>query len=144
MENLKSNIVLDADEKVILELEAELWATSSNPIAKLIGSFRRFINLLIGHKRFGFVVITDRRVVEVIQEKVLWVFNTGKDVKYVLPSSVKEIGYRKEGTCCGCFCQAYTLYYESFTQTTEILLSAVTSDAEAHRIADVFYNAIKK
>lgn len=144
MSNLKSGIALDADEKVILELEAELWASSSNPIAKLIGSITRFLNLLIGNKRRGFLVITDRRVCEVIETKVCWVFNVGKRVSYVLPSSVKEIGYLKEGTFCGCFCQAYSLYYESFTQTTNVLLSDVTSDAEAHRIADTFYNAIRK
>jgi len=144
MSYLKSGIALDPNENVVVELEAELWATSSNPIAKLIGSIRRFINLIFGFKRRGFLVITDRRVCEVIESKALWVFNLGKRVTYVLPSSVKEIGYMKEGTCCGCFCQSYQLYYESFTQTTSVLLSDVTTDADAHKIADAFYNAINK
>lgn len=144
MADLKSGIALDADEKIIFEIEAELWASSSNPIAQLWGSIKRFLNLLLGFKHRGFLVITDRRVCEVVESKALWVFTQGKRVTYVLPSSVKEIGYTKEGTCCGCFCQAYRLYYESFTQTTNVLLSDATSDAEAHRIADAFYNAIRK
>lgn len=143
MAALKSGIALDPDEKIIFEIEAELWASSPNPIAKLIGSVRRLFNLLLGFKHRGFLVITDRRVCEVVESKALWVFNLGKRVTYVLPSSVKEIGYTKEGTVCGCFCQAYRLYYESFTQTTNVLLDA-TTDAEAHRIADAFYNAIRK
>ena len=47
------------------------------------------------------IVITDKRVVEIIQAKACWVFNQGKNVKYVLPSSVKEVGYTQEGACCG-------------------------------------------
>ncbi|MCM1035292.1 MAG: hypothetical protein NC038_06855 [Paludibacter sp.] len=47
----------------------------------------------------------------------------GKNIRYLLPSSIKEIGYTKEGTCFGCFCQSYNLYYEAFTQRTTVLLS---------------------
>lgn len=143
MATLKSGIVLDADETLVMELEAELWAKSQNPIAKLIGTAIRFLNLLIGNKRKGFIVITDKRVIEVTQFISCWVLNAGTGVKYVLPSSVKEIGYTKEGSFLGCFCQAYNLYYESFTQTTSVLLP-VSSEAEAKKVVDSFYNAIKK
>lgn len=141
MANLKSGLILGENEKLIVELEAELWATSSNPIARLIGQVTKFINLILGNKRNGYIVITDKRVVEVIQYKALWVFNVGKNVKYVLPSSVKEVGYTKEGTICGCFCQAYSLYYESFTQTTNVLLAG-EDEAGAQKIVDAFYAAI--
>ena len=142
MATLKSGLVLAENETLIAELEAELWATSSNPIAKLLGHIVKFINLILGNKRQGYIVITDKRVVEIIQFKALWVFNVGKNVKYVLPSSVKEVGYLMEGTCCGCFCQAYTLYYDSFTQRTSVLLSDVDSDAGAQTLVDAFYKAI--
>lgn len=141
MANLKSGLVLREGENLVMELEAELWASSSNPFAKLLGSVVKFINLLLGNKRQGFVVITDKRVVEVVQFKALWVLNAGKNVKYLLPSSVKEVGYVKEGTCCGCFCQSYTLYYDAFTQRTSILLPS-DNEAEAQKIVDAFYQSI--
>ena len=140
MANLKSGLILGEDEKLVVELEAELWATSSNPIALLIGKIIKFINLLFGNKRQGYVVITDKRVVEIIQFKSLWVLNSGKNVKYVLPSSVKEVGYTKEGTCFGCFCQSYNLYYDAFTQRTSVLLSDV-DEAGAQRVVGSFYKA---
>ena len=96
---------------------------------------------MLGNKRQGFVVITNKRVVEVIQFKALWVLNAGKNVKYLLPSSVKEVGYVKEGTCLGCFCQSYTLYYDAFTQRTSILLPS-DNEAEAQKVVDSFYQAI--
>ncbi len=141
MANLKSGLILGEDEHLVVELEAELWATSSNPIARLIGGIIKFINLIFGNKRQGYVVITDKRVVEIIQYKALWVLNAGKNVKYVLPSSVKEVGYTKEGTCFGCFCQSYNLYYDAFTQRTSVLLSDV-DEAGAQKVVDAFYKAI--
>ena len=141
MANLKSGLILGEDEHLVVELEAELWATSSNPIARLIGAVVKFINLILGNKRQGYVVITDKRVVEIIQYKALWVLNAGKNVKYVLPSSVKEVGYTKEGTCFGCFCQSYNLYYDAFTQRTSVPLSDV-DEAGAQKVVDAFYKAI--
>ncbi|MBO8486134.1 MAG: hypothetical protein IAB78_06890 [Bacteroidetes bacterium] len=141
MANLKSGLILGEDEHLVVELEAELWAASSNPIAQLIGAVVKFLNLLLGNKRQGYVVITDKRVVEIIQFKALWVLNTGKNVKYLLPSSVKEVGYIKEGTCCGCFCQSYNLYYDAFTQRTSVLLKDV-DEAGAQKVVDAFYKAI--
>lgn len=143
MVNLKSGLILNEGENLVMELEAELWASSQNPLAKLWGSIVKFFNLLLGNKRQGFVVITNQRVVEVIQFKALWVLNTGKNVKYLLPSSVKEVGYTKEGTCLGCFCQSYTLYYDAFTQRTSILLPSDNED-EAQKVVDSFYKAISK
>ena len=141
MANLKSGLILREDENLVMELEAELWATSMNPLARLWGSIVRTINLILGNKRKGFIVITDKRVMEITQFKALWVLNAGKDVKYVLPSSVKEVGYTIEGTCFGCFCQQYDLYYESFTQRTSVMLP-VQGEAEAQRVVDSFYKAI--
>ena len=52
-----------------------------NPLARLWGSIVRTINLILGNKRKGFIVITDKRVMEITQYKALWVLNAGKDVK---------------------------------------------------------------
>lgn len=97
--------------------------------------------MIIGYRKKSFLVITDRRVVEISSVYNCWVFNTGKEVKYVLPSSVKELGYIKE-TTCGVFCPAYYLYYQSTTQSTAIQLSA--DEKECQAIVDAFYNALSK
>lgn len=142
MAELKSGIVLNDGEKLVMELEAELWASSANPIAQLWGKIRKFFAALLGNKVEGYLVITDKRVIEVLQAKACWVLNAGKNVKYVLPSSVKEIGYSKEGSFLGCFCQTYYLFYESFTQRTNVQLK-VSEEAEAQKVVNAFYAAIK-
>ena len=138
---LKSGVVLGENENLVMELEAELWATSQNPIAQIIGQIKKLIGLLFGIKREGYVVITDKRVVEVIQTKACWVLNTGKVVTYLMPNSIKECGYTKEGTVCGCFCQAYTFYYEAWTQQRSIILKDA-DEKEAQSVVDSFYKAL--
>lgn len=71
----------------------------------------------------------------------VYVFNTDKVVKYVLPSSVKEVGFYKTSTC-GVFCPAYLLYYQANTETNSIRLKT-SDEREAHNIVDAFYNALK-
>lgn len=41
------------------------------------------------------------------------------------------------------FCPAYHLYYETFTNTTSVLLKVAT-DEEAQKLVDAFYKAITK
>ncbi|GHV96768.1 hypothetical protein AGMMS50293_30880 [Spirochaetia bacterium] len=142
MAALQSGIILNEGETLIVELEAELWATSSNPIAQLIGTIRRIISAILGFKKKGFVVITDKRVIEVYNQIQCYVINTGKHVKYLLPSSIMEAGYSKKATC-GFFCPAYYFYYQGHTQTTSILLKGA-DEARAQQIVDAFYKAIAK
>ena len=140
MSELKSGLILEDGENVVMEIEAELWATSSNPIMRALGAIKKFFAMILGNRRHGFLVITNKRVVEVRKFVACYCFNVGTEVKYLLPNSVKEVGYRRMATC-GCFCPAYYLYYESFTQTTEVMLNGSDS-REAQKTVDAFYRAI--
>ena len=142
MEKLKSGVILTEGEELVAELEAELWASSSNPIAQIIGEINRIIGLILGFKKKGYVVITNKRVIEIRQNVACWVFNTSKNIRYVLPSSGKEVGYIKTGTFCGCFCQAYSLYYDAFTQRTSIQLKGM-HEAETAELVNTIYKVIQ-
>jgi hypothetical protein len=140
MATLKSGVALAEGENLVMEIEAELWSTSSNPISQFFGAIQRILALIFGFKQKGFIVITNKRVVEVKTLISCWCITVGKVVKYILPSSVKEVGYTRKATC-GCFCPAYYLYYESFTQFTPVLLKGV-DESGALKAANAFYAAI--
>ena len=140
MSDLKSGLILEDGESLVMEIEAELWATSSNPIAMFIGKIRKLIAKIFGHKVNGFLVITNKRVVQVENTISCYCFNVGRQVKYLLPSSVKEIGYTK-ATTCGCFCPVFYLYYEAFTQRTSVQLAGA-DEKTAQKTVDAFYRAI--
>jgi len=140
MATLASGITLAENENLVMEIEAELWATSSNPIAQALGSIQRIFAAILGFKKKGFLVITNKRVIEVGTQVACWCITVGKQVKYVLPSSVKEIGYTKS-TTCGVFCPVYFLYYEGFTQRSAYQLKGA-DEAGALKAANSFYSAI--
>lgn len=138
MSDLKSGLILEEGESLVMEIEAELWATSSNPLAIALGQIQKFFAKIFGYRVNGFLVITNKRVVEVKKVIECYCFNTGTTVRYLLPS--KEIGYERTATC-GCFCPAYYLYYESFTQRTRVMLSGA-DEKTAQKTVDAFYKAI--
>lgn len=138
----RPEIRLEDGEVIVAQLEAELWAESSNVISRLIGQIWRIISLFLGFRKEGFITITNKRVIETINVQQCWVFNSASITRIVLPSSVKEVGYTKEGTFLGCFCQAYELFYEGHTQRTKVMLKDVYSDADAMSIVTKFYQAI--
>lgn len=140
MADLKSGLILEEGESLVMEIEAELWATSSNPVAMALGQIKKFFAKIFGHRINGFLVITNKRVVEVTKEITCYCFNNGTTVKYLLPSSVKEIGYVRKATC-GCFCPAFYLYYEGLTQRTSVMLSG-SDEKTAQKTVDAFYKAI--
>lgn len=43
MAELKSGIILQDGEELVAEIEAELWASSANPIAKALGNIQRIV-----------------------------------------------------------------------------------------------------
>ncbi|MDR0321625.1 MAG: hypothetical protein LBI28_08985 [Treponema sp.] len=140
MATLASGVKLADGENLVMEIEAELWATSSNPISQLLGGLSRVFSKILGFKKKGYWVITDKRVIEVSTQINCWCITTDRHVKFVLPSSVKEIGYTKTPTC-GLFCPVYYLYYESFTQRSAVQLKG-TDETGAAKAADAFYAAI--
>jgi len=142
MAQMKSGFTLASGENLIMELECELWAASSNPIAKAIGEFQRVVWGLLGFKVKGYVIITDKRVIEVGEKVACYVFTTGRNVKYLIPNSIKEVGYYRK-TTCGIFCPAFYLYYEGHTQSTSILLKDA-DEPQALKTADAFYAAVAK
>jgi hypothetical protein len=142
MANLKSGLCLNPGEEVVMELEAEMWADGSSIIQKAVGQIRKLIGSILGFKRDGFIVVTNKRVVEIVQFKAFFVLNQGRCVKILTPGSIKEVGYTREGQFCGCLCQSYNLFYESFTQKTSVLLSSVDSEDGAQKVVDAFYAGV--
>ena len=81
MAQLKSGLTLNEGENLVMELEAEFFAGSSNPIAQFIGNVQKLILKILGTRLKGYLVITDQRVVEVYSYVRCYIFNVSKTVK---------------------------------------------------------------
>jgi len=140
VQELKSGLLLMEGETLVMEIEAELWASSSNPIVRFFASIQKFFSMIFGFRKTGFVVVTNKRVVQVSKFITCYCCGGGKEVKYLLPSSLKEVGFKKIATC-GCFCPDYVLYFQAFTDYREVRLKGV-DEAGAQKTVDAFYRAI--
>jgi hypothetical protein len=65
---------------------------------------------------------------------------TGTEFKLVIPASVKEVGYMQSSSCSG-ICKYFSLYYQSFTQTTLFPIQAGTEE-QLGEYVNKFYTAI--
>lgn len=140
----KSGIILTEGEEIVVELQTEIEnATGTGILATIIRALVKFVNIITGVKYQSWFVITNKRVVEIQSKTVCWVINSDKAIKYVLPSSVTELGYMKEKTCC-CCCDEFDLYYASENSISYIALEGVVKDEqEAQAIVDAFYRVIQ-
>ncbi len=136
-EELKSGVILNEGEELVMEIEAEMWADDSN---KIVGKINKFISALLGTHIKGFVVITNQRIIEVEDQISWYVFHTARRIRYVIPSSIMSVTYSKEPTLC-CFCSKYELSYRGLTSGKTIRLQSY-SDEDAQKIVDVFYKLI--
>lgn len=138
----KSGIILDDGEQVVQEVEAEFYATSSNPLAKLFGIIAQFINLILGNKEKAFLVITNKRIFVTATSVRLYCITAGKNISYILPSSVQEIGYVKSSTCWF-FCPAYDFYYKTTMRMLRFQVKEF-DEKQMKKLVDDFYGTLAK
>lgn len=141
MSTLKSGFTLAEGEKLVMEIEADVWIVSSNLFARIAGFFQKLIALLLGVKRKRFLIITDRRVIEINSDIICWCITVGKTVSFIMPRSLVEVGYTRVATCV-CCCFDFHLYYRQLIGLPKSLLLKKADEAEAVRVVEAFYHAV--
>ena len=138
---LKSGYKLEDGEQLVMEIEANMRETSSNPLAVLWDAIRGIFELILGFSNKGFLVMTNKRVVMITKYKAFFVIEKGSTLSNILPHSVSNVGYSKMGTCCcGLFCKKYQFFFTAAHEYEFTLFSSTDEDAKA--IVDAFYNAL--
>jgi len=136
----KSGVKLDDGEQIVVELEADLYARSANPFAQAAGSLLRLIDKIFGNKNAVFVVVTNKRVIEVREHKVCYVFVTQRVTLNVLPQNVLEVGYERKAQL-GCFCPAYNIFYTCHTGGRSLMVRGLNEEGAA-KAAKQFFDAV--
>jgi hypothetical protein len=141
MSELPSGFSLAEGETLIMKIDAALMVAIYNPLLRLIVAILKFIAMILGFRTKGFLIITDRRVVEVWEHIGCWCINLGRQVSYVKPNSIKEVGFEKR-TTCGCFCPVYCLYYKALTRHTAVKMKGA-DESTVLKTVEAFYTAIE-
>ena len=139
----KSGVVLQDGEQLIVELEAELWATTSNFFLNMGLTIMKVIMKILGTSMKGFVVVTNKRIIEVNTKKVCFVFTMSREIKCIMPHCLLNVGYAREGTLA-CFCPVYCLVYGGHSMMPRRVRLKGFDEDQAAKLAGEVFNAIGK
>jgi hypothetical protein len=142
MAELPSGFVLAGDETLVMNIEADWMLPIYNPLACIIWTIMKFILMILGVRKKGFLIITDKRVVEVWEYIICWCFIKGQHISYVKPGSVKEIGLERRSILWCCW-TVYCLYYGALTGHSTLIRMKGADESTALKAAEAFYSAIE-
>lgn len=98
MKDLSKYVSLVEGETVVQEIEGDAYNEDSNPLARLIGSIIRVISIILGFRMKSHVIVTDKRVIKIDFEKILWFIDKGVTAISMTPRSIANVGYSNTRT----------------------------------------------
>jgi hypothetical protein len=142
MTSLQSGVTLLENETLVLEMDAELYITSSCAILRFFHGIIRFFAQILGFKKRGFLVITNKRFVEVYNQIIFWVINIRKYVKSIPLERIEgEVDYVRKGTFAFLF-RAYQLYYDKREKRRVYAILRGLDEQDAHAAANAVYRTL--
>ena len=109
-----SDLAMIGDEKVVVALQTEMYAQSSNIIENILARIFGIFATLFGVKRTGQLTITDKRIVLEQHQRIFWCFDTAAIYSTLMPNSIANVDYAFKGQIL-CCCRKYVF---SFTTTS--------------------------
>lgn len=102
----ESELMLMEGEQIVVALQTEMYAQSTNLIANFIAKIIAFLAKIFGCKVWGQLTITDRRIVMETHKKIFWCFDQGATFSTMMPGSVTSVDYAFAAQFL-CFCRKY-------------------------------------
>ncbi|MCL2763999.1 MAG: hypothetical protein FWD40_01805 [Treponema sp.] len=141
MVSLKSGFPLLEDERLILEIESKLYMTSPwLPLRFIWGIIRPFLQIL-GFKRSGYLIATDKRFIEFYTQTIFWLIKFRKYSESISLKKIKgNIHWVKKGRFLF-FCRAYQVCYNRPWWRVYFILKGKEED-DANKIINLLNQAV--
>ena len=94
MEVLEKYMPLEVGEEVICHLEGNAYNLSPSIFARVFSLAERVIAILLGCPKIAHIIVTNRRVIIIEVQNVLWVFIGYAGARSVMPRSIESLGYQ--------------------------------------------------
>ncbi len=107
-----ANIMLMEDEKVVVALQTEMYAQSTNIIENIVAKVFGGIAKILGFKRIGQLTITNRRIGLEQHQKLFWCFDTKAVFSTIMPNSIASVDYAFTGQVL-CLCRKYVFSFKT-------------------------------
>jgi len=112
MVSLNSGFPLQKDERLIVEVESKLYMTSPCFLLRFIWGMIRPCLQILGFGRTGYLIVTDKRLIEYYVQKIFWFIRFRRYAESVSLKDIKNnIHYVKKGRFLF-FCRAFQICYD--------------------------------
>ena len=92
--NIDKYIKLSDGEEILQEVEGDAQTMGTGPVEKLFAVISKVVDKILGRSTKITILITNKRVVELISKKQFWVIDKGVSVINYTPRSINYIGYK--------------------------------------------------
>jgi hypothetical protein len=142
MASLQSGLVLQDGESLRLEIKANLVVTSPFLPLRFVLEVIRHATLILGFRKEGYLVITNKRVSEIYRQRFLWFFYARKTVNNIRLYNIKEVDYTRKGTFAFFFRRFHLYYDRQFTRVYGILTGI--GEEATQKAVNTFFTAISQ
>ncbi len=118
MDYLKEIALLDGEE-ILLKIEGNAYTTSPNPIVRFFTAIFRFLAMIFGYKLKTYLIITNKRIVKMDKETILYFIPRNVVVNTLTKNSIREVGYSQ--TRRWLFFKSLYFHLQSYTENINIL-----------------------
>jgi len=141
MASLNSGFPLLENEQLVLEIESKLYMTSPwLPLRFLWGLIRPILQIL-GFHRKGYLIATNKRLVEYYTQTIFWFIKIRKFVECVSLKKIKgNVQWTKKGTFLF-FCRAYQISYNRPWYRVYFILKG-KEEEEVNKIVNLLNQAV--
>ena len=89
-------VVLMDNEQIKCQIEGNAYTDSPNPMIKLIIAIFRILSIILGVKLRTYIVITNKRIIQVDKRTVLWgIIPADTSVVTLNKRTIQSVGYAK-------------------------------------------------
>jgi hypothetical protein len=141
MVSIKSGFPLLENERLILEIESKLYMTSAWLPLRILWEFVRPCLQILGFKRSGYLIATDKRFVVIYVQTIFWFIKIRRYVKSISLKKIKgDIECVKKGRFLF-FCRAYQVSYDTCWRRVYFILNGKEED-DARKIVNLLSQAV--
>ena len=136
MEKVLEHMPLTEGEEVKAYLYGDSYNLDFSALARLIAFFTRIVSVILGVSKKKHVFVTNKRVITVDFQKVLWFINNGIDAHSHTPRSINQIGYTRRRSLL-----IFVTHYFSFNNT---IIKAIGGKDTVYLIIDAANDLAEK
>ena len=96
MKILDQYMPLSTGETVQEALEGNAYSLSSNIVLRILAFLERIISIILGSPKKLTLITTNKRVIQISRQKILWFFDGNVSALSFTPRSISVAGYQLE------------------------------------------------